>query len=51
MKYTAKLAECENPKPVAGILTKKLRKALRGPNAGPNGFSRPIHYPKSWKKV
>jgi hypothetical protein len=35
----------------AAIMTKQLRKSLRGPNAPPRGFSAPIQYPKSWKVV
>jgi hypothetical protein len=45
--YEQRLAEGDNPKQIAGILTKKLRKALRGGNALPSGFSGPINYPKT----
>jgi len=50
-KYVHKLADGDNPKQIAARLTKDLRKALRGPNAPPRGFSSPINYPKSWNSV
>lgn len=50
-KYSHKLAEGDNPKQIAARLTKDLRKALRGPNAPPRGFSGPSNYPKSWNSV
>jgi len=50
-KYSHKLAEGDNPKQIAARLTKDLRKALRGSNASPRGFSGPINYPKSWNSA
>jgi hypothetical protein len=49
-RYEQKL-EGNDPKWVAGQLTKQFRKALRGNSAAPRGFSGPIAYPKSWNKV
>jgi len=48
--YTQKLIADDNPKQIAGLLTKKFTKARRGNYAPPPGFSGPIEYPKSsWK--
>ena len=47
--YTQKLIAGDNPKQIAGLLTKKFAKARRGNNASPPGFLDPIEYPKSWK--
>jgi hypothetical protein len=44
--YKRKLADGENPKVIAGRLTRELRTALRGKNAPVNGFDGPIRYPK-----
>ena len=49
--YKQKLADGQNPKVIAGRLTRELRSALRGKNAPTNGFDGPIHYPKSWGSV
>jgi hypothetical protein len=49
-RYEQKL-EGNNPKWVAGQLTKQFRKVLRGPNAPPRGFGSPIRYPKSWNSI
>jgi hypothetical protein len=49
--YKRKLADGQNPKVIAGRLTRELRSALRGKNAPTNGFDGPIHYPKSWGSV
>jgi hypothetical protein len=49
--YTQKLNAGDNPKQIAGILTKKFAKARRGKNATPKGFGGPIHYPKSWNSL
>jgi len=49
--YTQKLIAGDNPKQIAGILTKKFAKARRGKNATPKGFGGPIHYPKSWNSL
>ena len=46
---TQKLIADDNPKQIAGLLTKKFAKARRGNNASPPGFLDPIEYPKSWK--
>ena len=48
---TQKLNAGDNPKQIAGLLTKKFAKARRGNNAPPSGLSGPIEYPKSWKVV
>jgi hypothetical protein len=45
--YKRKLADGQNPKVIAGRLTRELRTALRGKNAPVNGFDGPIRYPKS----
>jgi hypothetical protein len=45
--YKQKLADGQNPKVIAGRLTRELRTALRGKNAV-NGFDGPITYPKSY---
>src|SRR5436305_8058087 len=45
--YTQKLNEGDNPKQIAGLLTKKFAKARRGNNAPPRGFGCPINYPKT----
>jgi hypothetical protein len=47
--YTHKLEPGDNPKQIAGLLTKKFRKARRGNNAALRGFSGPINYPKGPK--
>jgi hypothetical protein len=44
--YKRKLADGENPKVIAGRLTRELRTALRGKNAPVNDFDGPIRYPK-----
>ena len=44
--YSHKLEPGENANQVAGELTVKLRKALRGKNAPKAGFGGPLHYPK-----
>jgi hypothetical protein len=46
--YKQKLADGQNPKLIAGRLTRQLRTALRGKDAPVNGFDGPIHYPKSY---
>jgi hypothetical protein len=50
-KYRQKLEPSDNPKQIAGRLTKELRSALRGKNTMPAGFSGPIVYPKSWNVI
>lgn len=45
--YTHKLEAGDNPKQIAGLLTKKFRKVRRGNNAAPHDFSAPIAYPKT----
>jgi len=45
--YAQKLNVCDNPKQIAGLMTKKFAKARRGNNALPPGFSGPIKYPKT----
>ena len=45
--YTQKLIPGENPKPVAGVLTRRFAKARRGGDAPPKGFGAPIEYPKN----
>ena len=44
--YTAKLGPGDNARETAGQLTKTLRLALLGKDAPPEGFSRPLAYPK-----
>jgi len=46
--YTQKLLSGENPKPVAGVLTRRFAKARRGNDAPPKGFGAPIDYPKNY---
>jgi hypothetical protein len=45
--YTHKLEPSDNPRVIAGRLTKQLRSALRGNSAGPSNFNGPINYPRS----
>jgi hypothetical protein len=45
--YTQKLNESDNPKQIAGLLTKKFAKARRGDV--PASFSRPLDYPRLGK--
>jgi|SRR6516164_10373884 hypothetical protein len=47
--YTQKLIADDNPKQIAGRLTKKFRNVRCGKDFPPRGFSGPIEYPKSWK--
>jgi hypothetical protein len=49
--YSHKLAEGENPKTIAGRLTRELRSALRGKDAPVQGLDGPIHYPKVGLKL
>ena len=49
--YTQKLNVGDNPKQIAGLLTKKFAKTRRGNIAPPRGFGSPIEYPKSWNSV
>jgi hypothetical protein len=42
--YKQKLVDGQNPKMIAGRLTRELRSALRGKDAAKNGFDGPIHY-------
>jgi hypothetical protein len=48
--YTQKLNPGDNPKQIAGLLTKKFAKARRG-DAPSSRFSGPIEYPESWKVI
>ncbi len=43
--YKHKLQDGENPKRIAGRLTRKLRDALRDSSGGVEGFSGAINYP------
>jgi len=45
-KYTQKLGDGDNPKQIAARLTKQFRNALRGNNAAPIGWNKPLSYPK-----
>jgi hypothetical protein len=45
--YTHKLEPGDNPKQIAGLLTKKFRKVRRGNSTPTRGFSGPIDYPKT----
>jgi hypothetical protein len=42
--YKQKLADGENPKVIAGRLTRELRLALRGKDAPVRGFDGPLQY-------
>ncbi len=44
-RYEHKLQDGENPKRIAGRLTRKLRDALRDRSGGMEGFSGEINYP------
>jgi hypothetical protein len=44
--YKQNLNAGENPKQIAGLLTKKFAKARRGNKTVPRGFGRPLNYPK-----
>jgi hypothetical protein len=43
-RYSKKLSAGDNPKIIAGRLTRELRSALRGKDAPAQGFDEPIKY-------
>jgi hypothetical protein len=47
-----KLNEGDNPRVIAGRMTKNFRAVLRGDKkpGSVSGFSQPIYYPKSWDR-
>jgi hypothetical protein len=45
--YEHKLAEADNPAAIAQLLTKEIRRYLRGETKSQQSFGKPLNYPKT----